>query len=184
MDQITKINLNESSPGTPKTPNLQRERIPLMSTKTKEFPWGKVMLVVAIVAGLSSGFLLAKRRLLLAGITPGQQLEANPADASAITAGKVFGSADEKTFRDSAEGVIQPGGIDGEGSHHLERGEDKSQWVYLTSSVIDLDNFVSHKVTIWGETVQGKKAGWLMDVGRLKVIELNVAEVNSIEPAE
>lgn len=141
------------------------------------------LVVVAVLAGSASGFFAAKQRLLLAsGITA--DMTQNPENSSAIKAGAVFGSSDEKTFRDSAEGIIQPGGIAGEGSHHLERGEDKSQWVYLTSSVIDLDNFVGTKVTIWGETFGGKKAGWLMDVGRLKVLEPNAAEVNAIEPAE
>ena len=81
--------------------------------------------------------------------------------------------ADEKTFRDQAEGV--PPSHRGEGSHHLERGANVSQWVYITSSVVDLDLLVGNRVIIWGETNQGKKAGWLMDVGRLKVLELNVA---------
>jgi hypothetical protein len=45
----------------------------------------------------------------------------------------------------------------------------------VTSSVVDLDLLVGDRVTIWGETNQGKKAGWLMDVGRLKVQELNAA---------
>jgi hypothetical protein len=101
-----------------------------------------------------------------------------------IKAGTVVGAADESTFKDKAEGVLQPGGISGEGSHHLVRGDNQSQWVYLTSSVIDLDQYVGDKVTIWGETIQGKKAGWLMDVGRLKVQELNAAEVDSIQPGE
>ena len=28
------------------------------------------------------------------------------------------------------------------------------------------------EVQIWGETFKGQKAGWLMDVGRIKVIEV------------
>ena len=67
------------------------------------------------------------------------------------------------------------GGIDGEGSHHIERGANASQWVYVTSSIVDLDLLVGDRVIIWGETNQGKKAGWLMDVGKLKVLELSVA---------
>ena len=50
----------------------------------------------------------------------------------------------------------------------------ESQNVYLTSSVVDLDLFVDHKIRIWGETFSAQKAGWLMDVGRVEVIELNV----------
>jgi hypothetical protein len=28
-------------------------------------------------------------------------------------------------------------------------------------------------VKVWGETFKGQKAGWLMDVGRVKVMEVN-----------
>jgi hypothetical protein len=33
--------------------------------------------------------------------------------------------------------------------------------------------FVGHKITVWGETFSAQKAGWLMDVGRVQIIELN-----------
>ncbi len=86
-------------------------------------------------------------------------------------AGTVVGSQDETTFKDSAEGMLTKGGIDGEGSHHLKREGGESQNVYLTSSILDLDQYVDHKVKVWGETFSAQKAGWLMDVGRLKVLE-------------
>lgn len=84
--------------------------------------------------------------------------------------GQVYGSKDEKTFRDSAEGVMKTGGIEGEGAYHLERPGGESQNVYLTSSVIDLSQFVGKKVKVWGETNAAQKAGWLMDVGRLQLL--------------
>jgi len=34
---------------------------------------------------------------------------------------KTAGIADKKTFKDSAEGVLKEGGVDGEGNFHLER---------------------------------------------------------------
>jgi hypothetical protein len=180
MDQITKINLSDGSDSAESSGHLEGNA-PMEKSKILV-----PLILVAIIAGAVSGSLFAKQRILLAssemGIT--DSMTQNPEDASAIKPGAVFGSPDEKTFRDSAEGIIQPGGIAGEGSHHLERGEDESQWVYLTSSVVDLDNFVSHKVTIWGETVGAKKAGWLMDVGRLKVLETNAAEINEITTEE
>ena len=49
-------------------------------------------------------------------------------------------------------------------------GGDASQNVYLTSSVIDLSKYTGKKVQVWGETFQGQKAGWLMDVGRIKLL--------------
>jgi hypothetical protein len=88
-----------------------------------------------------------------------------------VVAGDIFGVEDEEVFSDTAEGTLIDGGIDGEGSHHLEREGGKSQYVYLTSSVIDLDQFVDKKVKIWGQTFEAQKAGWLMDVGRLEIQE-------------
>jgi len=83
---------------------------------------------------------------------------------------KTVGSADKKIFKDSAEGKLEKGGIDGEGSHKLIRPGGDSQTVYLTSSVIDLDEYAGKKVKVWGETFAAEKAGWLMDVGRLEVL--------------
>lgn len=85
--------------------------------------------------------------------------------------GKEIGLKDEKTFRDEAEGTLEEGGIDGEGTHHLTRDGGPSQNVYMISSVVDLSEFVGHKVQVWGETIDSKKAGWLMDVGRIKITE-------------
>lgn len=82
-----------------------------------------------------------------------------------------LGITDEETFRDSAEGTLEAGGINGEGTHHLVREGGESQYVYLTSTVIDLESFVGKKVQVWGETIGAQKAGWLMDVGRIKVLD-------------
>ncbi len=88
-----------------------------------------------------------------------------------ITVGSTYGVDDEKAFTDSAEGQLTEGGIDGEGSHHLVRPGGESQNVYLTSSIIDLDQFVGRSVKVWGATFEAQQAGWLMDVGRLQVLE-------------
>ena len=71
----------------------------------------------------------------------------------------------KKNFKDSATGVLQEGGKDGEGSFHLERPGGESQNVYLTSSTVDLSEYVGQKVTVHGETFAAQKVGWLMDVG-------------------
>lgn len=84
---------------------------------------------------------------------------------------KNAGVKDPKLFPDSTEGVLKEGGIEGEGSFHLERPGGASQNVYLTSSTIDLSQFVGKRVKVWGKTYKGEKAGWLMDVGYLEVIE-------------
>ena len=142
------------------------------------------LVIIGILLGLGTGYYVAISRLQSSGVSVTAGTTQNLTSDTTIKVGDTFGSADEKTFRDSAEGILQPGGIDGEGSHHIERGANKSQWVYVTSSVVDLDLIVGTRVQVWGETNQGKKAGWLMDVGRLKVLELNAAEINNIEPIE
>lgn len=167
MDDLKQINLTDSDITQD---NLMEE--PVMEP-VKKSQLIHIMIIVGILLGLGTGFYVAQKQLLLAGgssTMTGTTKELT--SSTAIKVGDIFGSSDEKTFRDQAEGILQAGGIDGEGSHHLERGDNKSQWVYVTSSVVDLDLLVGHRVTIWGETNQGKKAGWLMDIGRLKVIEL------------
>lgn len=119
--------------------------------------------VLIIAAGIFSGFLLSKSESV-PSFSPSSVSE---------THGKkiVVGSVDTKTFRDQAEGVLETGGIDGEGTHKLIREGGESQTVYLTSSVLDLSQFVGKKVRIWGETHAAQKAGWLMDVGKVETIE-------------
>jgi len=83
----------------------------------------------------------------------------------------VVGSTDNKTFKDSAEGELEAGGINGEGTHHLLRPGGESQTVALTSSVLDLSKFEGKKVRVWGETFAGSTAGWFMDVGKVEVLK-------------
>ncbi len=84
---------------------------------------------------------------------------------------KIIGVVDKKTFKDSTEGVLKEGGIDGEGNFHLERPGGESQNVYLTSSTIDLSEFIGKKVKVYGQTFAGEKAGWLMDVGYIEILK-------------
>lgn len=81
------------------------------------------------------------------------------------------GKLDPSIKYDNAQGVLKEGGINGEGTYHLEREGGASKNVYLTSSMVDLSRFTGKKVDIWGETIASKKAGWLMDVAKIKVTE-------------
>lgn len=97
-----------------------------------------------------------------------------PAGSSAAAPGaKVTSSGagvlDPKIKYDDVTGTLVAGGLNNEGTHHLERDGGPSKNVYLTSSVIDLQNFVGKKVQIWGETLASKKTGWLMDVAKIQV---------------
>lgn len=126
--------------------------------------------LVVVAAGIGSGWGLS----MVVAKPEGQTSEDKAmVDAGTIKPGDIYGNKEVNGYKDSAEGVLLKGGIDGEGSHRLLRTGGKSQTVYMTSSVIDLDPFVNHKVKIWGETFAAQKANWLMDVGRVEVVELN-----------
>jgi hypothetical protein len=81
------------------------------------------------------------------------------------------GALDPKIKYDNVTGTLKAEGIGNEGTHHLERDGGPSKNVYLTSSVIDLESFVGKKVEVWGETIASKKAGWLMDVAKIQVVQ-------------
>lgn len=125
---------------------------------------------VAIVAGVLTGFgayrLQAKGGSLTGGAAPIAQV----ADEKNIKNGDVFGSTNAAAFKDSAEGYLEIGGVEGEGSHKLLRAGGASQTVYLVSTVTDLDKFEGMTIKVWGETYKGQKVGWLMDVGRVQIV--------------
>ena len=120
--------------------------------------------LLVIMLGVGTGWALS-------GAKTGSNEPTSAGAPGAETGAKEAGIADEATFRDSAEGVLEKGGVDGEGTHHLVRDGGPSKYVYLTSTVIDLEAFVGKTVTIWGETISAQTAGWLMDVGKIKVSE-------------
>lgn len=124
-----------------------------------------IVFILLAFFGIGTGFLLAKtNKSTVVSSNKGA------VTVSSVKKGDTFGSTDEKTFRDKAEGVLREGGIEGEGAFHLERPGGASQNVYLTSSVVDLSNFIGRKVKVWGQTNAAKRAGWLMDVGKLQVL--------------
>lgn len=134
----------------------------------QEVSMKKTLIILVIVAffGVGTGFILA-RTGTGSGILPGGT---SSTTAGGIQKGTIYGSKDTKTFKDTAEGVLKEGGIEGEGQFHLERPGGPSQNVYLTSSIVDLSEFKGKKIKVWGETMAAQKAGWLMDVGRVQVL--------------
>ncbi|MBI4999378.1 hypothetical protein HZB97_01250 [Candidatus Gottesmanbacteria bacterium] len=119
--------------------------------------------ILVILLGVVTGFLLSQKQT--AGVLPGEK-------PKVIKTEKVVGSTDTKTFPDQAEGKLEQGGADGEGTHKLVRNPiDPSQTAYLTSSIINLDDYVGKKIRVWGQTFAGQKAGSLMDVGRVELLE-------------
>lgn len=119
--------------------------------------------IVAAVLGLSTGYVLASK-----GGT--SAITMNKTSGSSADSGQIEGSNDLKTFKDTAEGKLDNGGIEGEGQFHLVRPGGDSQNVYLVSSTVDLSKYIGKKIKVWGQTQTAKKAGWLMDVGRVEVL--------------
>lgn len=130
--------------------------------ETEGFSYGKFFIFVgiAVILGTALGFGLNKL-----------PKKGESVNLSSAKAEKTVGIADKKTFKDSAEGTLKEGGIDGEGSFHLQRPGGESQNVYLTSTTVDLSQYIGKKVRVWGETFAAEKAGWLMDVGRLDILK-------------
>jgi hypothetical protein len=117
--------------------------------------------VVIILVGSLTGYFLSKRNETAAGTFSGEMINSE----------SEVGSTDEKTFRDNAKGKLEKGGLNGEGTHKLVRDGGPSQTVYLISSVVDLDEFDGRQVEVWGETIKAQRASWLMDVGRVKLVD-------------
>ena len=156
MDDIKPINFNQpvnqnEAPKLASTQNSNKKIIGLMM--------GLILLGVATGYGI---FYLKQPK------TP-QKL--STATEENLKKGNVFGIEGNWEMKIIPEGTLVKGGIDGEGSHHLLREGGESQTVYLTSSIIDLSLFVDKQVKVWGQTFEAQKAGWLMDVGRLEVLE-------------
>ncbi len=121
--------------------------------------------VVVVLAGIGTGYLLSGVSKSTGSST------GNASGKSVVATENEAGIKDESKFSTTTDGVLEEGGIGGEGNYHLVRGSGPSQYAYLTSSSVDLAPFVGKNVQIWGETMSGKKAGWLIDVGKIKVVE-------------
>lgn len=121
-----------------------------------------VILLVALVGGIGTGFVLAQG----GSKTPVSNL-INVTEKKPDTAAQ-----DNRTFRDFAEGKISikatPKANEdyGDGTHMLIR--ENAQPVALTSSVVDLSTYEGKNVKVFGETQKALKEGWLMDVGRVE----------------
>lgn len=125
-----------------------------------------IMLFIAILLGVGTGYLLSSKTV--GSNAPGVT---KTGDITSVKKGDIFGSDDTKTFSDKAEGTLKPGGIEGEGQYHLVRPGGDSQNVYLVSSIVDLSKFESRKIRVWGSTQTAQYAGWLMDVGKVEVLQ-------------
>jgi len=118
--------------------------------------------VVLMILGAGTGYLLSGGK---SGTSTSGQA------GGMVNTKTVVGSTDATTFKDSAEGTIEKGGFEGEGTHKLIREGGPSQTAYLLSSVVDLDSYAGKKVRVWGQTIAANKAQWLMDIGKIEMLE-------------
>ncbi|MEK7497854.1 MAG: hypothetical protein AAB656_02960 [Patescibacteria group bacterium] len=153
-------NVQNPQPQVSRPQEILKRFTPTAGRNNKAFLIGISVIVVLI--GIGSGYLFSGKKLSFQSLPTVPGSKTNTMEA---------GIVDEKTFKDTATGILREGGVKGEGTHHLERDGGDSQNVYLTSTVIDLQSFVGKKVQAWGQTISGKNAGWLMDVGKVKVVE-------------
>lgn len=153
-------------------PQSLPDKIKEMFKGTFPFPIAAGIFVGVLVLGTVLGFGVAQ----LTGGASAAVAEADSPDATVEEgktedgkAAKSAGIKDKELFPDEAKGKLKKGGLDGEGSYHLERPGGESQYVYLTSTTIDLAPYVGKKVKVNGKTFAGQKVGWLMDVGYIEI---------------
>lgn len=155
---------NQTSRAKSSSPVLK----PLTKSKSRNI---KALVVVfstlVIIAGVATGWFLSGGTTSKSGLA---NINGEAAPGVEKTDGEV-GFDDDTAFPDEAEGVLEKGGIQGEGTYHLVREGGETQYVYLTSTVIDLGAFEGKKVQVWGETIAARNAPWLMDVGRIKSLD-------------
>lgn len=130
---------------------------------------GIAILLVATIAGIGTGYGIRALTTSKSTMTTTNNTSTTVKSDDKVT--ESAGIKNEETFKDTAEGVLQEGGIEGEGAFHLERPGGKSQTAYLTSTTVDLEPYIGKKVRVLGKTFEGKKAGWLMDVGYVEVLQ-------------
>lgn len=137
------------------------------SKNSSSFTGAAILLIVLVALGFGVGYIAFKATGSLG--SNAISMTASNGSKTNIVKGMVFGVNDASSFPDSVEGVLQKGGINNEGQYHLVRPGGPSQYVYLTSSTVDLSLFINHKVKVNGATQKAQTAGWLMDVGRVEV---------------
>ena len=149
------------------------------STPSSKNKKSKLPLIIIAILAISAGFVCSRlwplngnsNTDLITTLTQGKVTSTDQITGTdQLVVGQSYGETG-KTFTDTATGTLVKGGINGVGTHTLQREGGVSQYAALTSSTVDLDLFVGKKVEIKGETNATKKAGWFLDVGIIKILE-------------
>ena len=121
-------------------------------------------IVVIVAAGIFTGLVLSSRSKSVTQQATTTEEELEPAAKESFN----------QTFRDEAEGEVQKNDefdTYAQGTHKLIRPGGDEQTAFLTSSVLDLDEYEGKNVKVFGETFGSSQVGWLMDVGKVEVVE-------------
>ena len=147
------------------------ETTPLRSVPAKN-PLGALakvlpLFIIALIVGLGlfTGLILSSRAKSASMAPIAQKEEDLTPEAKESFA---------QTFKDEAEGLIEKNDkLDkyAQGTHKLVRTGGESQTAYLTSSMLDLDDFTGKNVKVFGETFGSSQVGWLMDVGKVEELK-------------
>lgn len=120
--------------------------------------------VMIVLMGSVVGYGLSRSKITKASkegnISPGQ-----------IKTSTEAGYQDTKLFESIVTGVIKKGGLQGDGTHSLIQDSNPKNPAALLSSVVDLDEYIDKHVQVWGRSQKGLKAAWLLEVGRVKILE-------------
>src|SRR3990172_1129159 len=152
----------QSKPPTQPRSNLLLRAVPKRENLGKFLPI--IIVVVVVAAGIFSGLVFSSRNK-----------NAKSQAKAAIDEEQLTGEQKQsfaQTFRDEAEGTIEKNDkLDkyAQGTHKLIRPGGEDQTAYLTSTVLDLDEYVGKNVKVFGETFGSSQVGWLMDVGKVEV---------------
>lgn len=124
-----------------------------------------IIIVVIVSVGIFTGLVFSSR-------SKGAKIAASRASISEENLTGEQKKSFNQTFRDSVEGTVEKNDQlekYAQGTHKLIRPGGEDQTAYLTSSVLDLDEYVGKKVKVFGETFGSSQVGWLMDVGKVEV---------------
>lgn len=172
MEKVVQVSKDEFDKAQPQVESQSQigQKVNLVKDFNNKKPMNKekylliLLSLLVIVSGALSGYFLSGTQ---ASTGSGVSLTKSSDSEKSETAVEVV---DEEGLL-SEEGTIVEGGIDGEGTHHLDRDLGPEKFVYLTSVVLDLDNFTGKKVKVWGNAMAGQEAGYLMDVIKVEIIE-------------
>ena len=163
------INLMNDIEASPQVEEQEKILKPMNTTTSIHTKIAPLVLVLAIGLGIFTGWFLGRGGTLAQ--TGSTALLEDAGGGVSGDGAKVIGSKDTETFKDCTKGKLirNDGKITDEGSHILQREGGESQNVYLTSSIVDLEQFLNKTIEVCGQTNAAQKAGWLLDVGLVKL---------------